>query len=114
MVIRFKDERLLRDCNERRRAVKRWGPECADLVFLRLQQFRAAANLEQLALLPQLRLHMLDGGRTLRFSVWLKRGSGLRIVFVPGQNPVRLRPDGGVDLPKVDQVIVLAIEDYHD
>ncbi|HUT52870.1 MAG TPA: killer suppression protein [bacterium] len=112
MIIRYQTAKLLKGCNDKALAVRRWGPECGTLIMLRLAQIKAADNLAMLRMIPQMRCHELKGDRKGRISVDVMHP--LRLISVPCQNPVPRKPDGGLDWNKVTELMVTAVEDTHD
>jgi proteic killer suppression protein len=71
----------------------------------------AASTLAVLGTLPQARCHELAGDRKGQLAVDLKHP--YRLVFRPANNPVPLKPDGGLDWAKVTAVTILEVVDYH-
>jgi toxin HigB-1 len=109
--ILFKDQKLEKICNSERQLVRKYGPERAKLLGLRLRQFRAAENLDVLRSLPQMRCHELKGNRAGTLAVDV--GHPYRLIFEPANNPVPIKLDGGLDWMCVTSVRVLTVEDYH-
>jgi proteic killer suppression protein len=81
------------------------------LLRRRLDQFRAAENLEVLRLLPQVRCHELKGDRAGTLAVDLDHP--YRLIFEPANNPVSRKPDGGLNWTAITVIRVLCVEDYH-
>jgi proteic killer suppression protein len=111
MDLYFTDKRLEKACNSEKESVKKWGVDNAKKVRTRLTELRAAENLNQISFLPQARLHPLKGDRNGQFAVDVKQP--YRLVFKPNHTPVPVKPDGGVDLLKVTDLLILDVEDYH-
>jgi hypothetical protein len=66
-----------------------------------------------LCTLPQARCHELRGNRAGELAVRLDKG--YRIVFEVANDPIPVRPDGGLDWSHVTAVRILELaEDYHD
>lgn len=55
--------------------------------------------------------HALTENRAGQFAVDL--WGSYRLVFEPGESPVPLLPDGGIDLVMVRRVRILEVTDYH-
>ena len=83
----------------------------AKLLRRRLDEFRAAENLEIMRSLPQVRCHELKGNREGTLSVDLDHP--YRLIFEPASTPIPRKSDGGLDWTKVTAIRVLTIEDYH-
>ncbi len=112
MEIVFQTSRLQSECNDSKKAVRRFGSEVAKRLRQRLDDLHAAATLEDIGTLPPARCEELKGDRKGQLSVRLP--GALRLVFEPAHNPVPRRDDGGLDWSQVTAIRILAIEDYHD
>jgi proteic killer suppression protein len=110
--IQFKDSKLFKECNDKRKLQKRHGEQRAKLLGIRLDDLRAAANLEILRKLPQARCHELKGARAGQLSVDLDYP--YRLIFEVGDNPIPKKPDGGLDWTKVTIIIINGVEDTHE
>jgi len=111
MGIVFKDNKLTKLCNDKTHLVRELGADRARRVQRRLDDLRAAANLEVMRPLPG-RCHELTSNRAGQLSLDLDHPH--RLIFVPANNPVPLMPDGGLDWAKVTAVEILGIEDTHE
>jgi hypothetical protein len=60
--IQFADKKMLKNCSDAQLAAKKWGQRGAK-IRQRLDEFRAAVSLRDIALLPPARLHPLKGDR---------------------------------------------------
>src|SRR5262245_8375744 len=111
MEILFKNDRLKRDCTEDRWMRRAWGSNRAKVLRRRLDQLRAADNLEHLRLAFHRRCHELDGDRAEQVSLDLD--GGYRVLLLVADNPVPRKSDGGLDWSRVTAVRVMAVEDPH-
>ncbi len=111
MDILFQDRKLEKACNNQSLLIRKYGPVCAKLLRRRLDEFRAADNLEVLRSLPQVRCHELKGNREGTLAVDLDHP--YRLIFEPTNNPIPRKSDGGLDWTKVTAIRVLTVEDYH-
>lgn len=111
MNIYFKTKRLQKSCSNVKEMQKRYGKECADKLSQRLGEIKAFKNLEQLHMLPQARCHALKNNRAGQYAVDLKQP--FRLIFIPYNDPVPLKEDGGYDLSKITAVTILEVGDYH-
>lgn len=109
--ILFQDQKLAKVCNSEPQLVRKYGQERAKLLRRRLDEFRAADNLEVLRSLPQVRCHELKGNREGTLAVDLKHP--YRLIFEPANNPIPRKPDGGLDWTGITAIRVLTVEDYH-
>lgn len=110
MDILFASARLRKNCTREREAVKAWGAEQARRLLRRLDQLRAAENLEQMRTLPG-RCHELKGNLAGVLSIDLKHP--YRLLFEPATEEVPEKPDGGLDWTRVTSISVLKVEDTH-
>ncbi|OGQ80592.1 MAG: killer suppression protein [Deltaproteobacteria bacterium RIFOXYA12_FULL_58_15] len=110
MDIEYKTEQIKRDCNEDKRAKKRWGTKMAKWLRKRLDDLAAASDLNVMRTLPG-RCHELKGDRTGQLGVDLVHPQ--RLVFEPSDNPPPVKPDGGLDWSGVRAIRILEVEDYH-
>ena len=111
MDILFKNERLERDCTEDRWMRRAWGANRTKILRRRLDQLRAAENLEHLRLAFHRRCHELEGDRSEQVSLDLD--GGYRLLLAVAENPVPRKPDGGLDWRRIAAVRVLAVENTH-
>lgn len=111
MDIIFGSNKLERDCNEAKRARKRFGAKRAERLKQRLDELHAAEVLADMRTLPQARCHVLTQDRKGQLAVNLDHP--YRLIFEPANRPVPKLPDGGIDWGRVTAVKVLEITDYH-
>jgi plasmid maintenance system killer protein len=109
--ILFQDQKLAKICNNKSLLIRKYGPVCAKLLGRRLDEFRAADNLEVLRSLPQVRCHELTGNRGGTLAVDLVHP--YRLTFEPANDPIPRKTDGGLDWTGVTAIRVLTVEDYH-
>jgi proteic killer suppression protein len=78
----------------------------------RLDELADADNLEVMRFIPMANCHELKGDRKGQLSV--KLDQGYRMIFEPANDPVPLKPDGGLDWSQITAISILKIsEDYH-
>ena len=111
MEILFGTKRLEKLCKSQRELVKTHGPQRAKVIRRRLDQLRAAANLEVMRNLPG-RCHELTANRQGTLSVDLD--GPFRLIFEPAENPPPAKADGGLDWQLVTGIRVLGVEDTHE
>jgi len=83
----------------------------AKLIRRRLDDLRAAANLEVMRNLPG-RCHELKGDRAGQLSLDLD--GPYRLIFCPEHDPVPIKNDGGLDWSQVTTVVMIEVVDTHD
>lgn len=110
MDIVFKTNRLRKRCTKNAQMVKTYGPATARKLNLRLDQLRAAPNLEPFRHLPG-RCHELKGDRQGQLALDLD--GPRRLIFRPADDPPPIDPDGGLSWQKVTAIEIIEIEDYH-
>lgn len=77
----------------------------------RLQELDAAETLADVARVPPPRCHELKGDRAGQLSVDLQHP--YRLLFLPANDPVPQRSDGGLDWGRVTEVEIIGIADTH-
>jgi plasmid maintenance system killer protein len=97
--------------NDMKRLVKRHNVQRAKLIRRRLDDLRAAPSLEIMRILPG-RCHELKGDRTGQLSVDLD--GPYRLIFVPADTPLPVKPDGGLDWKQVASIVLLGVVDTHE
>ncbi|MBC8121563.1 MAG: killer suppression protein [Gemmatimonadaceae bacterium] len=111
MDITFSGGKFEKECNSVRLLERRYGVPRARRISLRLQQLAAAETLEDLRNLPG-RCHELRGDRAGQFSLDLD--GPYRLLFVPTNEPLPKKKDGGIAWKGVTAVCILSIEDTHE
>ncbi len=111
MDIQFESSKAAEQYNNLKRLVRLHNLQRAKLIRRRLDDLRAAPDLEAMHNLPG-RCHELKGDRALQLSVDLD--GPYRLIFYPAHNPVPLKPDGGLDWKKVTAVVIKEVGDTHE
>ncbi|MCZ0934170.1 MAG: killer suppression protein [Gemmatimonadetes bacterium] len=111
MDVVFKTKRLEKQCNSIQTGTRVWGADGARRVRRRLDDLRAAENLEVMRRLPG-RCHELRGELAGVLSLDLRHP--YRLLFEPADEPVPVKPDGGLDWAGVTVVRILGVEDTHE
>jgi proteic killer suppression protein len=111
MRIYFKTTKLQKQCSVEKEMRKSFGQKMCAMLQQRLMELGAADNLGDISYLPPARCHELIN-RNGVFSVNLEHP--LRLLFIPANDPMPRKPDGGIDLQQVTELEVIAIEDTHD
>jgi proteic killer suppression protein len=111
MEILFENERLKRDCTQDRWMQRAHGSNRTRVLRRRLDQIRAAGNLEIFRSLFHRRSHELKVDRAGQVSLDLD--GAYRLIIAPAENPVPRKPDGGLDWPRITAIRIMAVEDTH-
>jgi proteic killer suppression protein len=91
--------------------VKEFGPKRARKLKQRMMELSAADMLSDISHLPPPRCHELTGKDAGTFSVDL--GHPYRLLFIPANDPVPVRSDGGIDRKQVTEIEIIEIRDTH-
>ena len=111
MNIVFRNTKLEKVFNSEKELHRNYGNDNGQTIMRRMLVLRAAQTLADVSALPPERRHALTGSSKGEFAVDLKHP--FRLVIKPNHNPLPLREDGGIDLNKVTDIIILDVEDYH-
>lgn len=111
MDIVFKNKKFEKECNNQKLLQKQHGQIRAKRIRRRLDDLRAADVLEDMRNLPG-RCHELIGDRAGQLSLDLDHP--YRLIFEPADNPIPLKPDGGIDWKKVTAIKIIGVEDTHE
>ncbi|MCR9080947.1 MAG: hypothetical protein NXH89_00885 [Cyclobacteriaceae bacterium] len=112
MNITYRTKKLKKQAEDLRELAKAFGVN-AKKVKMRLEDLKAAKNLEEIRKLPGARCHQLSGKNYKGYlAVDITRNR--RLIFEPNHDPIPTKEDGGLDW---SQVTVITIEelcyDYH-
>lgn len=110
MKVTFRTTKLAKTCSNERLLNKYYGLRAKKLQQ-RLAELSAAEALSDISALPATRLHPHSGKPKGYFSIDVVHP--FRIIFTVADNPMPLKPDGGVDLTKVTEVVIEEIYDPH-
>jgi len=111
MEVTFSNRKLQDLCNSHKRLRAEYGDRMARVIERRLLDLQAAANLEEMRLLPG-RCHELT--RDLKGWLALDLVHPKRLCFEPDHKPLPQRADGSLDWGNVTRVKIVGIGDYHD
>ena len=110
MEISYANRKIEKICTDDRVAIKELGHDGAKLLRYRLEQMRDAESLEVLRFEAG-SWHELTGDRKGQLACSITRLK--RLVFMPANDPIPTKPDGGLDWSKVTAVMNIEIVDYH-
>lgn len=91
--------------------VKAFGPRMSEKLQQRIGEFQAAGALSDISHGPPIRCHELVNRQSV-FSVDLEYP--YRLLFIPANDPIPRKEDGGIDREQVTEIEILDIEDTHD
>ena len=111
MDIIFKTSKLQKVCNNKASREREFGPERAKRLGRRLDDLSAADCLADISRLPPARCHELKGDRQGQISIDLDHP--YRLLFIVANDPIPLKPDGGLDWNLVTAIKIIGVEDTH-
>jgi proteic killer suppression protein len=110
MDISYANRKIQKICTDEKAARKVLGQAGAEVLQERLKQMQDVACLEDLRFLPGA-WHELVGDRKGQLACSLLKR--VRLIFVPANDPLPVKPDGGLDWSEITAVMNLEIVDYH-
>lgn len=111
MQVYFSTKKLQKACNTSVAAVREFGRERGAKLMQRLGELAAANSLNDISRLPPARCHELTGDRKGQLSVDL--GHPYRLIFIPANEPIPKKNDGGLDWSAVTEIEVIEVGDPH-
>ncbi len=111
MVIYFKTKRLQKICSIANESIKQLGSKMARKLQQRLMELKAASCLADISKVPPPRCHQLSSDRGGQLSVDLEHP--YRLLFIPANDPIPVKQDGGLDWAKVTEIEIVEIVDTH-
>jgi len=110
MDIYFSSDKLMAIFNDEKSLRRKYG-QLSGKIQQRMAELRAANCLSEISQFPPARCHELKGSHKGKFAVTVS--GNYRLIFEPGNDPIPTKEDGGIDLPKVTEICVLDVTDYH-
>ena len=111
MEVTFANARLQKLCNSAGKLRGKYGPRMALLIQQRLLELADVETLEDMFAIVGARCHPLTANLSGLFAVNLVHPD--RLAFKPSNDPLPLKPDGGLDVARVTEIEVVGIGDYH-
>jgi proteic killer suppression protein len=108
--VTFRTKKLHKQCTNAKHMATAFGHIQAKRLRQRLDDLRAAENLEMMRTLPG-RCHELKAKRSGQLSMDLEHP--YRLIFEPAHNPMPEREDGGLDWSSVTAIRILEVVDTH-
>ena len=110
MEIFYSNNRIQKTCSSIASMQKELGHVRAKALNQRLSQLQKVANLESLRHDPG-HWHELKQDRTGQIAASI--GGQFRLIMKPTDDPLPIKPDGGLDWSQVAAVTIIEIVDYH-
>jgi len=110
MEIYFLNSKLAKILNNRNKIIKKYGSNMAKKIMQRLDDMKAAENLEELMTLPG-RHHPLKEDRKGQFACDLVHP--YRLIYKPGNAPLPKDDKGNLIYSEITLIDIIEIEDYH-
>lgn len=111
MEVTFTNSKLQKLCNSEAKLKGEYGPRMALKIQQRLYELADADTLADMSTVVGARCHPLVANLAGLFAVDLVHPD--RLAFRPANDPLPLRPDGGIDTARVTAIEVVGIGDYH-
>ncbi len=112
MVIYFRTNKLRKMCDPSEKVhEKNFSDEMSRRLQQRLLELKAADSLSHIPNTPPPRCHELSGKLKGAFSVDLIHP--FRLIFIPANEPIPFKEDGGLDLTKITEIEIIDIIDPH-
>lgn len=111
MEIFFRSRKLQKVCEDPKAMQKELGQKRAKKLRQRMVELKAADVLADISHLPPPRLHELTGQQKGVFSVDVAHP--YRLLFIPADDSVPPKNDGGIDLNAVETIEIIGIVDTH-
>jgi len=111
MQVFFRSKKLQKICSSAKKIQKAFGAARARKLQQRLLELSAAENLNQISRHPPSRCHEMTGNRQGQLSVDLDHP--YRLFFIPANDPIHRKEDGGLDWHAVTEIEIIEIEDPH-
>ena len=110
MEIRYKSKKLKKQLTDHKELHKTFGL-MARKVNQRLKELSDSDNLSIMGTIPAARCHELSGSRKGELAVNVS--DNYRMIFIPANNPVPVKEDGGLNWEEITKIQIIEIEDYH-
>ena len=112
MRIFFKTKKLQKICSEAKESSKQLGAKRGLKLQQRMMELQSAATLADISRLPPARCHELTNNRKGQLSADLEHP--FRLIFIPANEPIPKREDGGLDWEGITEIEIIEIADTHN
>ena len=106
MRINYKSQKLMKLCTDFRVAKKKFGSSVAEKLFSAIDFIEASENLVDVRNYKPFRFHNLTGDKKGRYSIYLGRRLGYRLLVVPLLNGVEATSEEVFGLKAVEIKII--------
>lgn len=111
MKISYKNKKLEKTVKDAS-AIKQYYGANAKKINQRIEELKSAPTLHDIHKMPQARCHELTNNRKGQLAVSVSGKD--RIVFIPDNEPIPYKEDGGIDWKKITRIKILEISvNYH-
>lgn len=83
MKILYKNSKIEKICTNEKVAIRKVGYEVANKLYAVLNLLNASKNLKDILALPQYNLHALKGNYEGKYSIYLGKTTGFRLILIP-------------------------------
>lgn len=112
MNITYRTKKLKKQAEDLKELAKAYGAN-AKKIKMRLEDLKAAANLEVIGKIPGARCHQLKGKNYKGYLAVDITGNN-RLIFEPNHDPIPTKVDGGLDWSQVTDITIEEFcYDYH-
>ena len=112
MNITYRTKKLKKQAEDLRELAKAYGAN-AKQIKMRLEDLKAASNLEVIGKIPGARCHQLTG-KNYKGYLAINITGNRRLIFEPNHDPIPIKEDGGLDWSQVTDITIEELcYDYH-
>ena len=112
MRVYFHSKKLQKAMATPKAMASKWGDKIARKLSTRLAELTAADHLADIERTSPARCHELTANRKGQLSVDLAHP--YRLIFIPADDPIPRKLDGGLDWSQVSAVEILEVADTHE
>jgi plasmid maintenance system killer protein len=111
MKISYRNKKLGKTVKDATAIKQNYGAN-AKKINQRTEELKSAPTLHDIHKMPQARCHELTNNRKGQLAVTISANE--RIIFIPDNEPIPYKEDGGIDWKKITRIKILEIGvDYH-
>jgi len=107
----FKSNKLQKQCEKHKEAVKRWGSECSELIIRRIGELQASPTLSDFRRLPAPKCHRLTGKRKGLYAANVKQP--YRLILKPLNEQLEEVAIDQEEEKLIKNIKIIKVEDYH-
>lgn len=110
MEIKYKNRKLKKQLTDSKELLKAFG-KVSKKLSRRITNLQNASCLADIQKIPAANCHELMGNRKGEFAIDIS--PNYRLIFEPDEDPLPLKPDGGLAWEQITKIKINEIEDYH-